>query len=67
VHRELDGAAQPQPPRRLGDRPREDGAGGPRPHQVIIQQVHGITLRKTSVTVKQARAIHKESSGTRME
>jgi hypothetical protein len=40
MDRELDGARQSQSPRGPGHRPGEDGAGGTRPREVILEQVH---------------------------
>src|SRR5579863_7871375 len=52
VHGQLDRASQSQPPRRLGHRPGEDGAGGPRPRKVILQYVHAISISTATVIGK---------------
>jgi hypothetical protein len=44
MHRQLDGARQPQAPRRLRHRPGEDAAGGASPGKVILQNVHNVSV-----------------------
>jgi hypothetical protein len=46
MHRQLDGAGQPQAPRRLGHRPGKDAAGGASPGKVILQNVHDMSVSR---------------------
>ena len=52
MHRQLDGARQPQPPRRLGHRPGKDAAGGASPRKVILQKVHNMSVSRKESSVK---------------
>jgi uncharacterized protein YbjT (DUF2867 family) len=52
MHRQLDGAGQPQAPRRLGHRPGKDAAGGARPGKVILQNVHDVSVSRNESSVK---------------
>jgi hypothetical protein len=52
MHRELDGAGQPQAPRRLGHRPGKDAAGGASPGKVILQNVHDMSVSRNESSVK---------------
>ena len=52
MHRQLDGAGQPQPPRRLGHRPGKDAAGGAGPGKVILQNVHNMSVLHNESSVK---------------
>jgi len=52
VHGQLDRASQSQSPRRLGHRPGEDGARGPRPRKVIVQYVHAIIISAATMLGK---------------
>jgi hypothetical protein len=52
MHRQLDGAGQPQPPRRLGHRPGKDAAGGASPGKVILQNVHDMSVLRNESSVK---------------
>jgi hypothetical protein len=45
VHSQLDSARQSQSPRGPGHRPGEDAAGSVRPREVILQEVHVMSLR----------------------
>jgi hypothetical protein len=47
VHGQLDRAGQPQPPRRFGHRPGEDGAGGACPREAIVQYIHATIVSQT--------------------
>jgi hypothetical protein len=48
VHGQLDRPGQPQSPRRLGHRPREDGTGSAGPREAIVQYVHPISIRRAA-------------------
>nr|WP_252124982.1 hypothetical protein [Streptomyces sp. MBT84] len=50
VHKPLDRAGRPQPPRRLGHRPGEDGAGGACPRKAIVQYVHATNISETTTS-----------------
>jgi hypothetical protein len=52
MHRQLDGAGQPQPPRRVGHRPGKDAAGGTSPGQAILQNVHDMSVSRKESSVK---------------
>jgi len=52
MHRQLDGARQQQAPRRLGHRPGKDAAGGASPGQVILQNVHDVSVSHKESSVK---------------
>src|SRR5260221_3787420 len=52
MQRQRDGAGQPQAPRGLGHRPGEDAAGGAGPGQVILQNVHNMSVSRNESSVK---------------
>ena len=52
MHRQLDGAGQPQAPGRLGDRPGKDAAGGASDGEVILQNVHNMSVSHKESSVK---------------
>ena len=52
MHRQLDGAGQPQAPRRLGHRPGKNAAGGASPGKVILQNVHDMSVSHKESSVK---------------
>jgi hypothetical protein len=52
MHRQLDVAGQPQPPRRLGYRPGKDATGGASPGKVILQNVHEMSVSRNKSSVK---------------
>jgi uncharacterized protein YbjT (DUF2867 family) len=52
MHRQLDGAGQPQAPRRLGHRPGKDAAAGTGPGEVILQNVHDMSVLLNEASVK---------------
>jgi hypothetical protein len=52
MHRELDGAGQPQAPRRLGHRPGKDAAGRASPGKVILQNVHDMSVSRNESSVR---------------
>lgn len=52
MHRQLDGARQPQAPRRLGHRPGKDAAGGASSGKVILQNVHDMSVSRNESSVK---------------
>ena len=52
MHRQLDGAGQPQAPRKLGHRPGKDAAGGASPDKVILQNVHDMSVSRNKSSVK---------------
>jgi hypothetical protein len=60
MHRQLDGARQPQAPRRLGHRPGKDATGGASPGEVVLQNVHN-----TSVSHKESSVKHIDSLSNR--
>ena len=61
MHRQLDGAGQPQPPRRLGHRAGEDAAGGAGPGQVILQNVHNMSVSRNESSVKNIDSLESRS------
>ena len=52
MQRQRDGAGQPQAPRRLGHRLGEDAAGGAGPGEVILQNVHDMSVLRNESSVK---------------
>ena len=52
MHRKLDGAGQPQAPRRLGHRPGKDAAGGASPGKMVLQNVHEMSVSRNESSVK---------------
>jgi uncharacterized protein YbjT (DUF2867 family) len=52
MHRQLDGTGQPQAPRRLGHRSGKDAAGGASPRNVILENVHDMSVSRNESSVK---------------
>ncbi len=52
MHRQLDRAGQPQPPRWLGHRPGKDAAGGASDRQVVLQKIHEMSVSRNESSVK---------------
>lgn len=52
MHRQLDGAWQPQAPRRLSHRPGKDAAGGASDDEAILQNIHAASVSHKKSSVK---------------